>query len=158
MLRTTTRTAAAALLAGVSITLAGCAAGAEAEPSPTATTEATETAEAAPETVPEATAETEAGVYADGTYTSSGSYQTPNGTESVEVTVTVDDDTVTAVTVVGSASGGESAQYQGMFIDGISAAVVGQPLEGLSVSRVSGSSLTSGGFNAALEQIRAAAA
>ena len=52
----------------------------------------------------------------------------------------------------------ESEQYQGQFIGGISDAVVGQDIDDLAVSRVAGSSLTSGGFNQAIEAIKSEAA
>ncbi len=99
-----------------------------------------------------------AGDYADGTYTASGSYQAPSGTESVEVTVTLADNLVTGVEVIGGASNTQAKRYQGEFIDGIGAVVVGKNLNELQVDRVGGSSLTSGGFNAAIETIRADAA
>ena len=43
-------------------------------------------------------------------------------------------------------------------IDGISEEVVGKALDDLNVSRVAGSSLTSGGFNAAVDDIKEQAA
>jgi hypothetical protein len=45
-----------------------------------------------------------------------------------------------------------------MFIGGIADEVVGKDIDEISVSRVAGSSLTSGGFNDAIEQIKAEAA
>src|SRR6478735_1599913 len=63
-------------------------------------------------------------------------------------------DVVTAVDVTGSATSGNSKQYQSAFISGISAEVVGKDIDSLDVSKVAGSSLTSGGFNAALDTIR----
>lgn len=91
--------------------------------------------------------------YADGTYTAEGSYQTPSSVESVSVSMTLEDDVVTAVEVLGDASGGESAQYQSAFIGGIADEVVGKDVDELSVDRVAGSSLTSSGFNEALARI-----
>ena len=52
----------------------------------------------------------------------------------------------------------ESEQYQGEFIGGIADVVVGEDIDEISVSRVAGSSLTSGGFNEAIEAIKADAA
>ena len=91
--------------------------------------------------------------YKDGTYDADGSYRTPGGTESVNVKVTLVNNTITAVEVMGSGNG-ESAQYQGMFKEGISDAVVGKNIDEIQVSRVSGSSLTSTGFNNAIETIK----
>ena len=96
--------------------------------------------------------------YADGSYTAEGSYATPESVETVAVTVTLADGVVTDVEVVGDPQKPESQKYQGEFIGGISDVVVGVPIDELSVSRVAGSSLTSGGFNQAIAQIKADAA
>jgi uncharacterized protein with FMN-binding domain len=95
------------------------------------------------------------GTYADGTYTAEGSYDTPGGEESISVEVTVAGDVVTEVTVTPEASGGNAARFQDEFASGIADEVVGTELSGLQVDKVSGSSLTGDGFNAALDQIRA---
>ena len=95
--------------------------------------------------------------YADGTYTAEGSYQTPESVESVRVTVTLQDDEITAVEVTGQPKARESQQYQSQFIGGISDVVVGKNIDEISVSRVAGSSLTSGGFNKAIDEIKAEA-
>jgi uncharacterized protein with FMN-binding domain len=95
------------------------------------------------------------GTYTDGTYTAEGSYSTPGGEESIQVEVTVADDVVTDVTVTPQASGGNAARFQDEFASGIAEEVVGAELAGLSVDKVSGSSLTGDGFNAALDAIRA---
>ena len=151
------RRAAIAVFAGLAAvtTLAGCAAEAvEAE-----VTTPAPTTEAAEDTSTETTAPIEAGdsVYTDGTYSADGGYQSPNGSESISVTVTIADDVVTSVEVVGHATGGNSKQFQGQFAGGIAAEVIGVALEDVSVSRVAGSSLTSGGFNAAIDAIQAEA-
>lgn len=52
----------------------------------------------------------------------------------------------------------ESQQYQGQFIAGIADEVVGVAIDDLQVEKVADSSLTSGGFNAALETIKQEAA
>ena len=98
------------------------------------------------------------GAYADGEYTASGSYQAPSGTETVDVTVTLEGDVITAVEVVGQATDPEAKEHQAEFIGGIAAEVVGKDIDDINVSRVAGSSLTSGGFNAAIETIKADAA
>ena len=98
------------------------------------------------------------GGYADGTYTAEGSYATPESVETVTVTLTIADDTVTDVEDTGDPQARESEQYQSQFIGGITDEVVGKSLDDVSVSRVSGSSLTSGGFMQAVELIKAEAA
>ena len=93
--------------------------------------------------------------YTDGTYTEDGDYTSPGGPQSVTVKLTLASDKVTAVTVTGHASDPTAKSYQAQFISGISAEVVGKDIDTLNVSRVAGSSLTSGGFNAALTAIKA---
>ncbi|GAA1963872.1 hypothetical protein [Microbacterium aquimaris] len=93
--------------------------------------------------------------HADGSYTAEGSYATPESVETVTVTVTLEGDIVTAVEVVGEPTNAESQRYQAEFIGGIAAEVVGKDIDEVSVSRVAGSSLTSGGFRQALDQIKA---
>ena len=96
--------------------------------------------------------------YADGTYTAEGTYSTPESVETVLVTVTLEDDRITDVEVVGDPQKAESRLYQGRFIGGIAAEVVGKDIDEIQVSRVAGSSLTSGGFNAAIADIKQQAA
>jgi uncharacterized protein with FMN-binding domain len=155
MTTTPRRKAALSLLTGLALTssLVGCAA--DAAPTGSAPAEEPTTASDTPTSTATATA---GSTYADGTYAASGSYQSPHGTESIEVTVTLDDDVITAVTVVGNGDNPESLQYQSEFADGIGAIVVGHDIDTISVSRVAGSSLTSGGFAAAIEAIKADAA
>ncbi|MFJ2506140.1 FMN-binding protein [Microbacterium sp. AGC62] len=96
--------------------------------------------------------------YADGTYTADGSYQTPETVEQISVTLTLADGVVTDVEVTGDPQAPETEQYQGQFIDGIADEVEGKSIDELNVSRVAGSSLTSGGFNDAVESIKEQAA
>lgn len=94
-------------------------------------------------------------VYKDGTYAATGSYTSPGGSEKVDVSITVKADAVTAVTVTPESTNPNGKKFQKEFAGAISALVVGKPLDGLSVSKVAGSSLTSGGFNDAIQQIKA---
>ncbi len=105
----------------------------------------------------EADTGTDADTYADGTYEATGSYANPGGESSVDVTLTVADNAVTEVEVAPGASG-TSLSYQQQFIAGIDQEVVGKSLNDIEVTKVSGSSLTSGGFNEALAQIKSEAA
>ena len=98
---------------------------------------------------------TSSGTYVDGTYTESGDYQAPSGTETVEVTVTLADGVITDITVVGDATDPTAQSRQGQFIAGIADIVVGKNIDDLDVQKVGGSSLTSGGFNVAIEAIKA---
>jgi uncharacterized protein with FMN-binding domain len=92
--------------------------------------------------------------YADGTYTADGSYQAPSGTESITVELTLADDTVTDITVTPHASDPTAKGMQTNFAGGIADQVVGQDIDQLNVTRVSGSSLTSGGFKIAIAAIK----
>ena len=97
--------------------------------------------------------------YTPGDYSAEGSYQTPGGQQSVEVEVTLaEDGTISAVTVTPQADGGNSEQFQKKFAGGIADEAVGTKIDDLDVSKVSGSSLTSGGFNAAIDEIKDEAA
>lgn len=103
------------------------------------------------------TTQTQGSTYKDGTYTAAGSYQTPETTETVTVTLTLKDDVVTDVSFTGTHNAPETRQYQGQFASGYKQLVVGKNIDEISVSRVSGSSLTSGGFMNALAEIKAQA-
>jgi hypothetical protein len=99
------------------------------------------------------------GSYADGSYTADGSYVAPSGQESITVDLTLEGGTVTDVTVTPHAtSGTRQGEFQKQFADNIASEVVGKDIDQLDVSRVAGSSLTSGGFNAALDEIKHEAA
>lgn len=98
------------------------------------------------------------GSYTDGTYTADGSYQTPESIETIEVTVSLAGGLIEGIEVVGNPTKPESEEYQGRFIGGIADEVVGRSIDDIQVSRVAGSSLTSGGFNEAIEQIKTDAA
>lgn len=157
MIRTTVPTSVhkGAALIGVAglLVLAGCSAPADAkDPSNGADTGSDDAA----------TSESGGGdstaAYEDGTYTADGSYQTPETVEKISVTLTLADGVVTDVEVTGDPQAPETEQYQGQFIDGISDVVEGKPIDELDVSRVAGSSLTSGGFNDAVESIKEQAA
>lgn len=141
-----------AILAGLSLVGALAACSTPAASTDTGTDAGTDTG-----TETDAPSDTDA-AYADGTYTESGDYQAPSGTETVEVTITLADDVITAVEVVGDATDPQAKLMQGDFINGISAIVVGKDIDDIQVDKVGGSSLTSGGFNKAVDAIKADAA
>lgn len=96
--------------------------------------------------------------YKDGTYSADGSYRTPETVEKISVSVTLAAGVVTDVQVKGAPQARETEQYQAKFTSGIAALVVGKPIDEISVSRVAGSSLTSTGFNQAIDEIKKEAA
>jgi uncharacterized protein with FMN-binding domain len=145
-----TRTYVMAAAAGISLLgAAGCSAGTEANAT------GTDAESAAPGQ--QAQAADSATGYADGTYSADGQYQSPNGTESIGITVTLQSGVVTAVEAETHPSNPNTRRFQGEFASGIAGQVVGKKLDELKVSKVAGSSLTSGGFNDAVEQIKAEA-
>ncbi len=138
--------------------LAGCAAS-DTATEPTAGTTAPAESSTTPGPAASASESTSSSsTYADGTYTAEGSYATPESVETIVVTVTLENDIITAVDVSGDPQKRESEEYQGRFIGGIAEVVVGQDIDQISVSRVAGSSLTSGGFNQAIDTIKSEAA
>lgn len=95
--------------------------------------------------------------YKDGTYSANGTYVSPNGTETVGVELTFASGTVTAVNITEYPSNPNTRKFQGEFAGGIAGQVVGKSIDELNVSKVAGSSLTSGGFNKAVEAIKSEA-
>lgn len=89
-----------------------------------------------------------------GEYEAQGEYPTPAGTQSIGVNLDLDAaGTIMTVTVEPQAERGNSVQFQKKFAQGIAKKVVGRPITELSVDKVSGSSLTSKGFNQAITTI-----
>ena len=89
-----------------------------------------------------------------GEYSATGFYQSPGGSEEVKVTVTLaTDGTIESSQVTPLAASGTSQQYQSDFVNNYESMVVGRNINEVELSRVAGSSLTSIGFNDALDQI-----
>nr|WP_231709132.1 hypothetical protein [Arthrobacter sp. zg-Y895] len=140
---------------------AGCAAGEE-------TVDAGEAPAKSPASSPASSPESSAassdaaagsGSYADGEYSGTGSYIPPSGTsEDVDVTLRLEGGVVTELEVETSQKNPTSKQYQREFTAGVKEQVVGRNLDELDVDKVAGSSLTSEGFNRALDAIRSEAA
>jgi uncharacterized protein with FMN-binding domain len=95
--------------------------------------------------------------YKDGTYTALGDYTSPGGAEQIKVTVTLKDDIITDATVVSLATRPETKLNQNKFISGFKAQVIGKKITDVVLSKVSGSSLTPGGWNNAISKIEAQA-
>jgi hypothetical protein len=104
-------------------------------------------------TTPPTTTSGVAGSYKDGTYMARGDYATPADTESITLTVTLKNDTITDTTAKVSATSRESKEYAVNFANNYKQLVVGKKINAVKLSRVSGSSLTSQGFNDAILQI-----
>ncbi|CAN7413842.1 FMN-binding protein [Arthrobacter sp. LjRoot78] len=142
-------------IAGMSLigTVAGCAPSAQAPAAQSAAAQSTAaSAGSATSSAPAA-----ASGYKDGTYSADGNYVSPNGTETVGVELTLSGGTVSGVNITQHPSNPNTRKFQGEFAGGIAAQIVGKSLDELNVSKVAGSSLTSGGFNQAVEKIKSEA-
>ncbi len=93
-------------------------------------------------------------MYKDGSYSAGGVYRSPAGGETVTISLTVKDDTVTGATFSGDATHKKSQAMQAAFSEGFKEQVVGKSLDEVSVGVVNGSSLTGGGFMDALAKIK----
>ncbi len=143
------------VLVGVAgLSLAGTAAGC----APAAQTTAAQGAAPAPGTASSAaSAAAGTGAYKDGTYSADGNYVSPNGTETVGVELTLAGGAVSDVRITQHPSNPNTKKFQGEFAGGIKSQIVGKKLDEIKVSKVAGSSLTSGGFNQAVARIKSQA-
>jgi uncharacterized protein with FMN-binding domain len=157
-MRPSVRKSVFAGIAGLSLagTVAGCAPSAT-ESAPATTGSTAETPAATPSAGASSSLAGSGSPYKDGTYSADGTYVSPNGTETVGVELTLASGTVTDVQITQHPSNPNTRKFQGEFAGGIAAQVVGKNIDELNVSKVAGSSLTSGGFNQAVEQIKSEA-
>ena len=98
------------------------------------------------------------GTYKNGSYEATGSYNSPGGRESIKVALTIADGKVSDSTVSSEAKNPTAKSYQSDFISGYKTQVVGKSVDEIKLDSVAGSSLTPGGFEDALEQIKQDAA
>lgn len=92
--------------------------------------------------------------YKNGAYSTTERYSAPDGSQSMDVTLTITDGMITESSVVPGSKNGDSRAWQDMFIKNYKTKVVGKNLADLNVSKVSGASLTTRAFNNALNDIR----
>lgn len=95
--------------------------------------------------------------YKNGTYSVTGNYVSPGGPRELNVTITLTDGLITQAETVGTATDATSKRFQGEFVENFKPMVVGKNIDGIVLTKVSGSSLTPKGFNDALEKIKAEA-
>ena len=145
-------------LAGMSLigTVAGCAPSAQA-PAAQSSAASTGSANSSAPIASTGASTSAASGYKDGTYSADGNYVSPNGTETVGVELTLAGGTVSDVNITQHPSNPNTRKFQGEFAGGIKAQIVGKKLDELNVSKVAGSSLTSGGFNEAVGKIKSEA-
>ena len=91
--------------------------------------------------------------FKNGTYSATGSYNSPGGIEKLGVTITLAADKVTKSDLDLLGGAGLSHSFQTAFASGYSGQVVGKDISTIKLGAVSGSSLTGMGFNAAITQI-----
>lgn len=92
--------------------------------------------------------------YKDGAYSATGTYSSPGGAQEITVSITLKDGAVTETSATEGASDGQSSGFQAQFISGYKELVIGKSIDEVKLSRVSGSSLTSQGFNDAIDAIK----
>jgi uncharacterized protein with FMN-binding domain len=92
--------------------------------------------------------------FKDGTYKATGDYESPGGSESITISVTLANGVVSSSSAQSGANDLTAKEYQSDFIQNYKTQVVGKNIGDIKLSRVSGSSLTSQGFNNALTKIR----
>lgn len=106
------------------------------------------------EAVKRATSASNPNQYKDGTYRAVGAYNTPESTEAISVSLTLQNGVVVASMADTNPTRPQSQRYQADFIRNYKAQVVGRSLDELDLQRVAGSSLTSDGFDAAVARIK----
>jgi uncharacterized protein with FMN-binding domain len=132
----------------LAVGLSGCASAADARPIASG---------AAPASAPVSSSAAPGTTFKDGTYTELGRYTSPGGASAVAVTLTLKQGVVTALKVVPKAENPTASGYESQFASGVGGTVIGKPISALNVTVVSGSSLTSQGFDAAITAIEAKA-
>jgi uncharacterized protein with FMN-binding domain len=154
-MRPSVRKSVFAGIAGLSLagTVAGCAPSATEDTPAAPGGSAAETSAATPSAGTSSLASSSS-TYKDGTYSADGNDVSPNGTETVGVQLTLAGGKVADVNITQHPSNPNTRKFQGEFAGGIAAQIVGKNLDELNVSKVAGSSLTSGGFNQAVEKIK----
>ena len=110
-----------------------------------------------PQTTPIDTPKKSVSVYKDGTYSATGSYMSPGGPDQVKVTVALTNDIITSILFTPEPGDNNSAKYQNIFATNYKQYVIGKNIADVYLTKVSGSSLTSKGFNDALAQIKSQA-
>jgi hypothetical protein len=121
----------------------------------TSTSTASTTTGVTPAASTSATTSTTSGSgYTDGTYMATGSFSTPGGIDTITINLTLKSGIITATSATGTVNDRDGQEYQNEFISNYKQQVVGKNVDSVSLTRVSGASLTTQGFNEALSQIK----
>ncbi|HSH55817.1 MAG TPA: hypothetical protein VK983_03255 [Candidatus Limnocylindrales bacterium] len=126
--------------------------------SPPPTPASTPTPAPTPEPAPDPAPQPVASRFRDGTYSDVGTYTIPTGsTESLGVTLVLSSDVIVDSSVTNMAKDPRSVSYQDDFIAAYKSFVIGKKIDEVDLTKVSGSSLTTIGFNTATDKIEASA-
>lgn len=104
-----------------------------------------------------ATPVTTTGKYSDGTYTTTQAYHSPGGNEQFGLSVTLANGVITGATFTPMPVSPVGKMKQAGFAAAFQAQVVGKNIDDVSIGVLAGASLTSAGFMAALQTIKAKA-
>jgi hypothetical protein len=91
--------------------------------------------------------------YRNGTYSSQISFRTPEGTYSMDVTMTMNNDVITSTDIVFDSKAARDG-YTKRFNTSYQTYVIGKDLDTLNLSRVAGASLTTDAFKKAITEIK----
>jgi hypothetical protein len=93
--------------------------------------------------------------YKAGDYNAAGDYQSPGGSQEIKIRLTLSSDgTITDTSAEGDDKSSDSKFYQSSFIANYKNKIIGKSIDEVKLDRVGASSLTSDGFNNALEDIK----
>lgn len=95
--------------------------------------------------------------FRDGEYVARGSFGTPDGPKSISIKVSLRQNLVRNATVLSGNEASSAKPYTTLFRNGFKPYVVGKDIAGLKLAKISGASLTTKGFNRAIQDIRAQA-
>ncbi|MEI6533261.1 MAG: FMN-binding protein [Candidatus Roizmanbacteria bacterium] len=95
-----------------------------------------------------------ASAYKDGTYVVSGLYTAPSGPEDMSVSVILKSGKIESTDITPKATDKKSLRYQQVFSESYKSLVIGKSLDEVKLDAISGASLTTIGFNDAIDKIK----
>lgn len=98
--------------------------------------------------------EVSANGFKNGNYSAVGPYQSPGGSQEIKINITLVDGAVAESSAEGDSKSSSSKFYQKSFIANYKKEIVGKKIDEIKFDHVGNSSLTTNGFNNALEQIK----
>ncbi len=100
------------------------------------------------------TGDTIASVYKDGTYEVKGNYVSPAGPEEFPISFTIASGVIVDTSMTVNSENPGSVNFQTQFMNGYKDQVIGKNIDEVSITKVSGSSLTPKGFNDAIADLK----